>query len=273
MICGAGHSGSTLLGLLLDSHSCCFYIGEGAKVRFLGDERKALRKRACKICGEDCPVWSDFSWDRSQPLYSAIMGRVDRPVVIDSSKDPEWLRGRIAELDRAGIHGVLLLLLRDGRAVINSRLRKYPDRDAATQIRDWMQQIERSRELYRDFGGSRLTVRYEALATRPDLEMQRVCTAAGLDFEPAMLRFEEFEHHPLGGNTGTQYLASRDAGVAGPAANIGLRSREYYEQHPRGIQLDLRWQREMSAEHLALFDEAAGGFNEPMAWEAGDWPE
>lgn len=34
-ICGAGHSGSTLLGLLLGSHSKCFYLGEANKVQYL----------------------------------------------------------------------------------------------------------------------------------------------------------------------------------------------------------------------------------------------
>ena len=58
MICGAGHSGSTLLGMILGSHSQAFYMGEGGKARYLGDEKKPLRKRVCKICGEACPVWS-----------------------------------------------------------------------------------------------------------------------------------------------------------------------------------------------------------------------
>jgi hypothetical protein len=273
MICGAGHSGSTLLGLLLDSHSGCFYLGEGAKVRFLGDERKPLRKRACKICGEDCPVWSRFRWDPATALYPSVMEHVGRNCVVDSTKNVAWLRARIHEVEAAGIEATLLLLLRDGRAVINSRLRKYPERDPEQQIVDWMRQIDASRELYDSFSGNRLTLRYEQLASRPEAVMRDVCDIIGIAYEPGMLRFDGLEHHPLGGNTGTQYLASRSTTATGPATAVGSRSRRYYERHPPGIRLDLRWQEEMAAEHLGTFDRVAGGFNEPMAWEATDCPE
>ncbi|NJL20821.1 MAG: sulfotransferase [Leptolyngbyaceae cyanobacterium SM1_3_5] len=39
-IAGAGHSGSTLLGFILGSHSQGFYCGEAAKTRYLQDDSK-----------------------------------------------------------------------------------------------------------------------------------------------------------------------------------------------------------------------------------------
>ncbi|NEQ24618.1 MAG: sulfotransferase, partial [Microcoleus sp. SIO2G3] len=59
-IAGAGHSGSTLLGFILGSHSQGFYCGEAAKSRYLQDDSKKLIKRVCKLCGENCQIWGDF---------------------------------------------------------------------------------------------------------------------------------------------------------------------------------------------------------------------
>lgn len=269
IICGAGHSGSTLLGLILDSHSRCFYVGEGGKVRFLGDERKAVRKRACKICGDQCEIWSRFEWDRDRALYAQVAEHVGASVIVDSTKNVTWLRDRIDEARHAGVNPHLVMLLRDGRAVTNSRFRKYPERDAETQIRSWMAQIEATRALFDEFTGPKSCIRYEELATRPEEVMRALCEMLGIDFEPAMLQFDEFEHHPLGGNNGTQYLATRGrAGSAlGSPVSVDERSREYYQQHPTGIRLDLRWREELDAEHRALFDRVAGTFNESMAWD------
>ncbi len=269
MICGAGHSGSTLLGLLLDSHSRCFYMGEGGKVRYLGDERKALRKRACKICGDRCEVWSRFQWNEANALYPQVADHVGASVIVDSTKNVAWLRERIDEAQRAGVTLHLLMLLRDGRAVMNSRFRKYPERDAETQIRAWMTQIEATRSLFDTFTGNKSLIRYEQLATQPENVMTQLCRSLGLRFEPAMICFDQFAHHPLGGNNGTQYLATRarDGRPGGTTVSVGERSRGYYQRHPAGIQLDLRWQQELDEEHRALFDRVAGDFNEPIAWE------
>jgi hypothetical protein len=270
MICGAGHSGSTLLGLILGSHSKGFYIGEGGKIRFLGDPRKALRKRACKVCGESCEVWSSFSWDTGQPLYLQVAEHVGASVVVDSTKNVGWLGDRIRETALGPMEAHLVMLLRDGRAVMNSRFRKYPERDAEEQLRDWMEQIELTRTLFAEYTGPKSSLRYEELATRPDATIRELCASIGIEFEPAMLEFSRFEHHPLGGNNGTQYLATRDRATSGTDSpvTVGARSREYYQQHPTGISLDVRWHRELDREHRALFDRVAGSFNEPMAWEA-----
>lgn len=268
-VCGAGHSGSTLLGLVLGSHSACFYAGEGAKVRYLADETKPARKRMCKICGPDCPAWGSFEWDRSRPLYRQIASHVGVPVIIDTTKNPAWIRARVEETERDHGQPHLVFLTRDGRAVVNSRLRKYPDRDAEEQVRAWIAQIERSQALFDSFPGPKLRLQYEAFATEPATWAAALCELLTIPYEPGMLRFEQFDHHPLGGNNGTQFQVARarydDPGDA--FVTLGERSRDYYERHPEGIELDLRWKEELDAAHLRLFDRVAGSFNQPLAWE------
>ncbi len=268
-ICGAGHSGSTLLGMVLGGARQAFYIGEGAKARYLHDENKPLRKRACKICGEDCPVWSGFTWDGEAPLHACIAGHVGARTIVDSTKNPSWIEARAAETRSQGGRVGLVFLQRDGRAVVNSRLRKYPERDPVAQIDQWIDQMTHSRALFERFKGDRVRLQYEAFATDPAGEMTRVCAALGLAFEPSMLDFTAREHHPLGGNTGTQFVAAGADTAAAKNGSIQLtdRTQAYYGQHPGDIRLDLRWREEMASDQLALFEDRAGPLNKDFRWD------
>jgi hypothetical protein len=275
MMCGAGHSGSTLLGMVLSGMPGAVYIGEGAKVRYLGDTSKPLKKRACKICGDDCAFWNGFSWTKSagdaedgdgegEGLYAAVARHAGASIVIDSSKKTDWIAARAEELRAAGHQARLIFLTRDGRAVVNSRLRKYPDRDPAGQISDWLGQIEAAQTLSDAFPGPVLRLAYEDLATTPQDVAKRLAVFVGGTYDPAMLAFSARDHHPLGGNNGTQFLAAR--GTKGALVRPGARSAAYYEDHPDEIRLDLRWRDEFKVEHAALFDELAGPVNETMKW-------
>ncbi|WP_421789757.1 sulfotransferase [Hyphobacterium sp.] len=269
MICGAGHSGSTLLGMIMGRTKGGFYMGEGAKARYLHDDKKPLRKRACKVCGEACPIWSTFNWDPDgKPLYWQVADHVDASVIVDSTKNLAWIKARSAELIEGGDTAVLIFLQRDGRAVLNSRFRKYPERDAAEQIDAWKAQIRASRDVFEDFPGPKIAIQYEQLATDPAGVISGVCEVAGLPYSDDMLNFTEDEVHPLGGNTGTQFVAARDQIKANPDPILKLtpRTENYYAKHSGDIRLDMRWKTEMSAPNLALFNELAGEFNAGMAW-------
>lgn len=265
MIGGAGHSGSTLLGMILSGLPGAVYVGEGAKVRYLGDMAKPLAKRACKICGDDCAFWNGFRWDPSTGLYEQVAAHSGARIVIDSSKKPDWISARAEELRAGGHEARLIVLTRDGRAVVNSRLRKYPDRDAAGQISEWMEQIEAAHALAEVFPGPVLNLAYEELATRPEETARKLAEFVGEAFEPAMLAFSAREHHPLGGNNGTQFLAARGQ-ANGAGLKPGARSADYYRNHPDAIRLDLRWRDEFSPDHAALFEAMAGRLNHSMKW-------
>lgn len=268
MICGAGHSGSTLLGMILGSHTDAFYMGEGGKARYLGDGKKPLRKRVCKICGEDCPVWGGFEWDGASPLYADVAARVGKRVIIDSTKDEAWIKARADEVRQAGGQAVLLFLSRDGRAVVNSRLRKYPDRDAGTQIQAWVDKMASAQALFDNFDGLKMHVRYEDLAENSAATIEALCALIGIGYQPSMADFTACDHHVLGGNSGTQFVAARSRFEDPDAAfvSLGPRTRDYYENHSGAIELDLRWMDEMKPEHVALFAQMAAAANKPFQW-------
>ena len=265
---GAGHSGSTLLGMILGSHSLCFYAGEAAKSRFLGDSNRVLRKRVCKLCGAQCPVWGDFEVTENPDLYEQIARRVGAPLVVDSSKDLEWVAGHLARPSESAALPYYIFLHRDGRAVINSRVRKYPNVDAAVHIERWTDQIRRSQAFYEGFDRPKLIVRYEALATDPAGVTQTICDFLGIPFEAEMLAFYRHAHHPLGGNNGTQFLVARHQGLSVDLAAPDARHGCYYENHRAEIQLDLRWETELGPEALRLFERLAGPDNAPFQWDS-----
>jgi hypothetical protein len=255
---GAGHSGSTLLGLVLGAHPSVFYAGEANKSRGLGDASIALRKRTCKVCGESCRVWSSI--DRDLDLYEALSTRTGRATIADSTKSIAWIDEQLALLTKLGVALHLFFLGRDGRAVLASSLRKRPETSAREHAIAWAEQIRATDALAARFPGSVTRVRYEALATDPIATIARVAAAIDLDVVPAMHEPWTAEQHPLGGNAGTLSLFDS-------AAPVGGEKRAYYAAHPRSFRLDTRWKTELSAAALHEFDEAAGETNRPYAWE------
>jgi hypothetical protein len=151
--------------------------------------------------------------------------------------------------------------------VVNSRLRKYPERDPGAVVDEWLAQIRATEALLAERPEGALRIRYEELATEPAKVVREVCAFVGLEFEPDMLRYEAHEHHPLGGNTGTQSVVARASDVDRTLARVPERSRAFYGDLGGGFRLDLRWTDELPAEVLRVFEQRAGAANEPFRWE------
>jgi LPS sulfotransferase NodH len=267
-ICGAGHSGSTLLGMILGSHSHCFYAGEALKTSYFHRDQTPVRKRMCKFCGFDCPVWSKLDLNKSRDIYTQIMAITQKPVVIDSTKRIVWLQQKISEVISNNITPYLIFIQRDGRAVVNSRIRKSPDQDPTEIIRAWVDKIRETEELFTQFPQQKIKVRYEELATKPDSIISHLCNFLELPYESSMRNYYEHEHHPLGGNSGTQSLVLKAQHQEFSSTLISRveTQEDYYKEHPPEIKLDIRWQTELSVEAIALFETIAGGVNQAYQW-------
>jgi hypothetical protein len=268
LICGAPHSGSTLLGLILGSHSKCFYAGEANKTRFINNNNStgSSEDKACKVCGKNCPIWGSFSLNEHENLYQYLAKKSNRPVIIDSTKNIKWLKKQIGMLKDLKLDIYLIYLSRDGRAVINSRIRKYKDLNVADIIKDWKEHIIKTNSLYNNFADKKIKVKYEDLATNSEEIIQKICFFLNLKYEPKMLNYYEYEHHPLGGNTGTQSLLQNlEEGKS--LIQLSERNQYYYQTHPLGIKLDLRWKEELSLEAQNQFKKIAGNLNKEFAWD------
>lgn len=219
-VVGAGHSGSTLLDLMLGGHPDVQSLGELATYDdYFGpaDGPMPWAERGC-TCGvhvSRCPFWAavrrrigdgpvpardgDGFAARTADLLGAVAAVTGKRFVCDSSKD---LR-RLAALRRAGVVARAIHLVRDGRGVAYSYQRladagaphppPWHGYDAA--LLSWAELTAR----VADDPDTR-TVRYEDLVASPTQVLSDVLAPLGLGVEPAMLRFWDRRQHNLCGN-------------------------------------------------------------------------
>ncbi len=264
-ICGAPHSGSTLLGLILGSHSKCFYAGEANKINFLHSQ-EPHQDSVCKVCGQNCPIWEDFHLDLAFDLYEQLTRKTHKPFIIDSTKKPSWLTAQINHIKNLEVKPYLIYLIRDGRAVVNSRLRKYKSSNPVDVIEEWISHIEKTNHIFEQFLGKRMKVQYKSLALNPQKTIQKLVKSLDIPFEPSMIEFYRYEHHPLGGNTGTQSLivkAQKDT-LSTTLIELSERNKYYYKDHPLQIKYDQRWKEELDLKILQIFNEKAEKFNRKL---------
>ncbi len=299
-ILGAGHSGSTLLDLLLGSHTKIASLGE---LSALGAASQRDRENFCGICEADCPIWTPqrrpvflkhtpamtqtgglvgrlvARWHRRArrhympTLYNHLFDWFNVPILVDSSKLPGWIGTQIQTLAQSStIDPLLIYNLRDGRAVVNSFYRKYNDTLAFQQvITNWKETIEQANALYAQATIPKLKVQYERLATDPEDTLNMVCDHLGVEFQPGMLKYWEADHHILFGNAGTRsrifaYREQTQGGYQAPSAPDQSHG-DYYAHHHLGIQLDMRWREELNADQLQTFERLAGDLNRPFEYD------
>ncbi len=295
-IMGIGRSGSTLLDLMLGSHSRAFSLGEISKL----PQFVAKGWRLCPL--EDSRFWEEtftpaelqdlargFSGHRlhrALPLkverrvrgwlgndailnpYTQLFAKIDRDVLVDSSKYASWLTRRLEarEFRQGWLRSYLIHMVRDGRAVLNSYLRIYPDQGAEALSQRWLEELEQKTRLYEQFPAERKrTIHYEDLASAPEATLHQLCAWVGLDFEPAMVAYWQHDHHHIVGSRGTNATIAKYRGqqLKREVANI---HGDYYDKLNFEIKLDLRWQRELSPENLAIFERVVGDRNRPFEW-------
>lgn len=299
LVCSAGHSGSTLLDLLLGSHSAAMSLGEITQLP------KNLALNTDCTCGAPvraCPVWSDVvaqlalepefrglpedpyalylglfeagnvvdprhqtllrrlyrrlvyagafaHWRLGPPvpeaftrpvrrgslnklrLFDVVAGSQERSVLVDSSK--HYLEA--VSLYRAAPERTkILLLVRDGRAVFHSGLKRRHTRRRAMNA--WLKTYRRALPLLHRHVAPEdvLRVRYEDLATNPAQELHKICAFIGIRYEPGMLEFRSRPHHLVNGN---QMRLDRS----------------------ESIKLDEAWRDTLSASQLEYFEARGGG--------------
>ena len=301
-IIGTGHCGSTLLDLIIGSHSRAFSLGELHAISSHMDNGFGAYPRICSVCRGKCSFWNEnASWPLLKLYYSRksmlrrVAGKIARQiyspyhllskwsgkdVLVDSSKQPYWFRTQLQPRHAvSGITPYLIFITRDGRAVVNSYLRKYPERGIETITKTWLRQVNDMNGFYEQFEPSRkMKVKYEELASRPEAVTGKLCEFLDIPYEKAMLRYWVHDHHLVAGNAGTNSLIwkYREMFSAEPEdARGGIDPKEmeeyfdktYYDQVGMGIRLDERWRQELSEDSQTGFEVLAGDINQPFVWK------
>lgn len=256
-IIGAGHSGTTLLGMMLGTHPDALFASEVLNCQYLEDETRPLHKRSCRVCGPDCKVWGGIKGEEG--IYDELAKRSGKSIVIDSSKKPvQWVERQIPKLQDRDI--TLINMKRDVRAIVASHLRKKPDRSIHSILKGWLYQVQACEELASNFPGKVAEVQYEVLASEPEKTLKALCAKIDYEYVPEMLYPWDADHHPLRGNAGTQSIMSGDASYMRPIRQ------QYYSGHPKAIVLDERWKREIDSDIEKEMQEIAGDLYAKYIW-------
>lgn len=238
-IVGSGHSGSTLLDLLLDGHP--EIVGVGEMFAAAHDEQCTCGRIALK-----CPLWQHAlgpgpwpnrvlyrtRWDalwavsryrsaqtkevidhhayvaKTVAAYERIAEFAQATIVVDSSKsiDRAELVASSAEIEPIIIH-----LVRDGRAVTWSYERKY--HAFFPFVLKWGLDNLKIELIKRRHRGVYIRVRYADLVDDSERVLRDICAKLGISYDPGMLNFRVGEHHQIGGNRmrlGTDATITRD---------------------------------------------------------------
>ena len=296
-IVGIGRSGSTLLDLMLGSHPEAFSLGEISKLpEFVNQGKRNLAAL------EESTFWID-SFDETElkrfaagisnhrlnkriPLkvekfvrellgkddifnsYTTLFKKTKAQILVDSSKYLSWVSNQLKnkEFRSGAIDAYLIRIVRDGRAVVNSYSRIYPDSTISEISQRWVINFQEQQQLYDSFPGERkMLVRYEELATKPEEVLTNICQLLGIEFFPDMVEFWKHEHHHIVGSRGTNALIRKYRGLKQKESVEEVHG-SYYEELGLRIKLDVRWQKELSAENLTIFNSLAGELNKPYEW-------
>ena len=230
LIRGKGHSGTTILDLILSCHSKATGIGEG--IRVLRGQTPAnqgpalvrgpLRKTRLCSCGQtvvDCPLWGPMTeWLKNhddEPLATklaiamqkmASLSGPDQYVVDSSQSDIKELPSLAEEYDVR-----VIFLVRDVRSWVWSRLKKT----GGSAMKHAMEWAKGNRDVSCRLAGAGVPfyqLGYEELALRPMQALESLCRWLDLEFEETMLApSAHSQSHVIVGNKIARQPGARDA--------------------------------------------------------------
>ncbi len=256
-ITSVGHSGSTLLDVLLNQHSAIQSVGE---IMFYDEWLKNDLLCSCGKPLKICTFWtkivpSKFSLlgdihginyaENSFLLFKEISAVSQNDILVDSSKSVHRLGILLSD---SHFEVKIIHLVRNGLAVMNS-LNKSHDRPgsgnklktkATPILRGILRWVQRNRsidKIARRRSNDYLRIRYEDLCTQPEVELRNICKFIEVDFEKTMLKPKLVDNHNIGG------------------------SRWRFSNDPIEIKLDDKWMSELSLGSKLLFKFFAGRLN------------
>jgi hypothetical protein len=175
----------------------------------------------------------------SLAIYEAVRRAWRTPIIVDSTKNPNRMKALYLASQQPFR---AIYLLRDGRAVCSSRMKrqKLPMETCARiwkaeHRKQWLAQLTIPHRLI-------TKVCYEDLCGNPPKELEKICKVLGIDFQPSMLEFRNSRHN-LGGNP--------------------MR----WRPEETRIILDDKWRHELQTKDLLTFERIAGKLNRKLGYE------
>lgn len=209
-IVGSSFCGSTIIGNILNSHHKIFHAGEVDRLslfqRYHGADANYMLG-SCALCGLEehmhCPVWEDLPPAPTKPQetvssYRQIVARGGKEVVIDGSKNADWL----AYLHDNGLGNTgAILLSRNPLAFARS----HQDATGApiwAGVEVWRNIYNHTLRVLLHRQIPFIALRHADLAANQDSFYAKILEFAGLDGQVDRENYFKFETHALGGNVG-----------------------------------------------------------------------
>ena len=223
-ITSRGHSGSTLLDLLISGHSAIASVGE---LKMLAEVDS--RRKLCSCHGLEpqvCPYWhsveqrlrvsvglrfDDLRLDSPDPwinhchnlaLYESVAAVSGCRTIVDSSKGLPRLRDLLQGVDLYGGYELVPIhLLRGSLGLVHSYVKNgriRSDLDLADVCYNYTSNVFRTEALLD--GRPHLFVRYERLARAPRRELQRIMAQLAMPFEEDQLDWGRGPRRNIHGN-------------------------------------------------------------------------
>lgn len=281
-----GHSGSTLLGMCLNSHSDIHTFGEFASLKKRFNRiRSGKRRGLCSFCYAKCEFLDSrvlsllklcyYSRLRqaaylksvlTHPLYVNYLARQTKArVVCDTSKSVPWA-AFVDRYCRWGLDLKYIFLNRDPRGVIAAHIRKNRDIDASiANFKRVTDQMSGFREALksREVEARIFDIQYEKFAGNPEKVLKETCEWLGVEFEQDMLKYDQHEHHIVGGNDKARSMVKRNFNQS---INYNKPDINWYLDQDGSFFLDERWKTELSNDQRARIEKELGAEIERLGY-------
>lgn len=280
IVVGAGRSGTTLLRVMLDSHS---EFAVPPETGFL-IELAALADGDASAGLDDFlrVLLADLHWPELALGEDELRAELDKlePFAIDEAvrcvyrlfavahgkprygdKTPVYVH-HMPAIARLLPEAHFIHIIRDGRDVaLSMRPMWFSPGDAmearAGQWRDWVSAGLRDGPLVPHY----IEVRYEDLVTRPEATLRDICAFVGVGFEPGMLDYSS--------RAAVRLSDARD--FRGPDGELIVTAEDRRSAHrlllepPRSSRAG-RWRRELSLDELDEFERVAGALRRQLGY-------
>ncbi len=116
------YSGSTVLDMMLGRSEGNLSMGEIGRI-FLPRSKEHFN-RECGCLEKDCDFWSPLLQHGPVELHKRAFEEYGVSTLIDSTKDPHWIKDRTLELRKCGIDVVNLLIWKDPSSIRESFVKR-----------------------------------------------------------------------------------------------------------------------------------------------------
>jgi hypothetical protein len=179
LICGCGHTGSSILARILGAHSAIYFVTQESGMflanRFFHEEQYIKK-------------------------FNASAYSEDKPFVLEKTPRHIW---HVDYIRRKYPDSKFIVTTRDGRETVASLFERTKDLNGSlTRYQD--DSILSLRQLGQN---DTLLVRFEDLIADPVKLMKEICVWIGVDFESKML---EYHHKPIKWNLDNPYSHNKD---------------------------------------------------------------